>query len=233
MNTNGEVDGRESEFSSALKFLTILAQARETTEEVTRIFDKRFAIYTPDSKISIYNQALRRRDATGVRSQNREIGMAFVKSEPEFDLESLFKIVYSFYFRLIDKRYEVYCYIGLEVSRETPLGDPWILDINIFKFFEETLADVEFRTQEVSQIYLTHAQNFNVENPLEGTIYAMYYPRLKELFTNVQWNKTLETSSSHAHQQLDTEVWNKFADDVSTLRSELRAITKQAKESST
>ncbi len=159
--------------------------------------------------------------------------MAFVKSEPEFDLESLFKIAYSFYFGLKDKRYEMYCYMGLEVSRETPLGDPWVIDINLFKFSEETLTDVEFRTEEVSQKFLAHAQNFNAENPLEGTIYEMYYPRLKELFTNVQWNKALETSSSHAHQQLNTETWNKFADDIGTLRSELYAITKQVKESAT
>lgn len=231
MSTGDTVIESETEFSSALKFLTVIAQARETMDAIGKIFKKRFGIYAPNIETEVRNKSLRERDEWGRRLLDNSVGMVRVNINPEFDAQSLFRIFYSFYFQLEHNQYKMFGSQWLEVTRETPLGDPWSLEIVSFQFTETSLDNVEAKVLEVSKKFLFHAQTFNAENPLEETIFETHYPRVRELFTNTPWNKALETSGTYAHEQFCNGTSNKFADDVSNLRSELYAIKKQAKES--
>ncbi len=233
MTVNNIMVDDEAEFSSALKFLNVIAQARETMNAIRKIFKKRFGIYAPNIETVVGNKPFRERDALGRRILDNSAGNARINVNPEFDAQSLFKIFYSFYVQLENKQYKIFASLWLEITRETPLGDPWSLEIGSFQFTETNLNGVEAKILEVSKKFLFHAQTFNAENPLEGTIFEAHYPRVRELFTNTPWNKALETSGTYAHEQFCNGTSNKFADDVSDLRSELYAIKKQAKESST
>jgi hypothetical protein len=203
---------------------------QETMHVIRKIFRERFELSVPDVKTVIRNKSLRQRDELGRRLLDKTSGVASTIISPVFDTESLFRIFYSFYFSLKDGNYEIFSYIGLEISRETPLGDPWSLEINTSTFFETTLTDVEVRVLELSKTFIHHAKNFNVENPLEGTIFEAHYSRIKELFTTTPWNKADETSSGYTPEQLNTRTWKKFDDDVTALRLELHAIKKLSKE---
>jgi hypothetical protein len=230
MNDNSTTIDHEAEFASALKFLTIIAQARETMGIIRKIFRERFEPSFPDVKTVIQNKTLRERDELGRRLLSKSFGVVQVTINPIFDTEPLFRIFYTFYFDLKNSQYKFISYIGLEISRETPLGDPWSVEIQASTHLETTLDKLEARILELSESFIHHAQNFNFENPLEGTIFEAYYPKIKQLFTTIPWNKFNEAPDSYAYEQLNNGTWKKFDDDVSALRLELYAIKKQAKE---